>query len=63
MFAYPAFLLGDGTAGWQEPVRAIAWVTGSVGLALAWIAAASYIQPARKALSDGRRRKVEGVAS
>lgn len=62
MFAYPAFLLGDGSAGWQEPIRAIAWVTGCIGLALAWIAAASYVQPARKALSDGRRRKVEGVA-
>ena len=34
MFAYPAFLLGDGTATWQEPIRAIAWVTGLVGLAL-----------------------------
>ena len=26
MFAYPAFLLGDGTAGWQAAVRDIAWV-------------------------------------
>ena len=32
MFAYPAFLLGDGTAGWQEPIRVIAWVTGLIGL-------------------------------
>jgi cardiolipin synthase len=63
MFAYPAFLLGDGTAGWQEPVRVIAWVTGGIGLTLAWIAAASYIQPARKALADGRRPKVGGVAA
>ena len=28
MFSYPAFLLGDGTAGWQEPVRVVAWITG-----------------------------------
>ncbi len=54
MFAYPAFLLGHGTATWQEPIRAIAWVTGLVGLVLAWWAAASYIGPARKALHDGR---------
>ncbi|HEY3842988.1 MAG TPA: CDP-alcohol phosphatidyltransferase family protein [Acidimicrobiales bacterium] len=54
MFSYPAFLLADGTAGWQEPIRVIAWVTGLVGLALAWIAAASYVPPARTALREGR---------
>jgi len=54
MFAYPTFLLGDGTAGWQEPIRIIAWATGLVGLGLAWWAAASYIGPARRALRQGR---------
>ncbi len=54
MFSYPAFLLADGTAGWQEPVRVIAWVTGIIGLTLAWIAAASYVPPARTALREGR---------
>jgi cardiolipin synthase len=54
MFAYPAFLLGYGNAGWQEPVKVIAWVTGIVGLALAWYAAGSYIGPARNALREGR---------
>jgi cardiolipin synthase len=54
MFAYPTFLLGDGTAGWQEPIRIIAWVTGLVGLGLAWWAAGSYIGPARRALRQGR---------
>jgi cardiolipin synthase len=54
MFAYPTFLLGFGNAGWQEPVRIIAWITGIVGLTLAWIAAGSYITPARQALRDGR---------
>ena len=54
MFAYPAFLLGYGTATWQEPVRVIAWVTGLIGLALAWWAAGSYIGPARRALREGR---------
>jgi len=54
MFAYPTFLLGDGTAGWQEPIRIIAWATGLVGLGLAWWAAASYVGPARRALRQGR---------
>jgi cardiolipin synthase (CMP-forming) len=54
MFAYPTFLLGYGTAGWQEPIRVIAWVTGLIGLALAWWAAGSYIAPARRALREGR---------
>jgi cardiolipin synthase len=57
MFSYPAFLLGDGTAPWQEPIRVIAWVTGIIGLTLAWIAAASYVPVARKALADGRRAR------
>jgi cardiolipin synthase len=55
MFSYPAFLLGHGTAGWQEPIRVIAWVTGIIGLTLAWMAAGSYIPVAREALVQGRR--------
>jgi len=54
LFAYPAFLLGDGTASWQEPIRVVAWVTGLVGLTLAWIAAFSYVPHARRALVAGR---------
>jgi cardiolipin synthase (CMP-forming) len=54
MFSYPTFLLADGGAGWQDPIRVIAWVTGLIGLALAWIAAASYVPPARTALREGR---------
>jgi len=61
MFAYPTFLLGDGTAGWQEPIRVIGWVTGLVGLALAWWAAGSYIAPARRALSQGRAARRSAV--
>jgi cardiolipin synthase (CMP-forming) len=57
MFSYPAFLLGYGTAGWQEPIRIVAWITGITGLTLAWIAAASYIPVARRALTDGRRAR------
>jgi cardiolipin synthase len=54
MCAYPAFLLGHGSAGWQGPVRDVAWFAGLVGLALAYVAAASYVQPARTALREGR---------
>ncbi len=56
LFAYPAFLLGHGTAGWQLPIRIVAWITGLTGLTLAWIAAASYVPVARRALADGQRR-------
>ncbi len=54
MFAYPAFLLADGTARWQVPVHVAAWISGLAGLTLAWIAAASYVAPARTAFRDGR---------
>ena len=54
MFAYPTFLLAYGGAGWQAPITVIAYVTGITGLVLAWIAAGSYVGPARKALREGR---------
>lgn len=54
MFAYPAFLLANGSAAWQVPIRDIAWVTGGIGLVLAWVAALSYVGPARAALAAGR---------
>ncbi len=60
MFSYPAFLLSDGPAGWQVAVRVVAWGTGVIGLALAWIAAGSYIPVARQALADGRRARAAG---
>jgi len=65
MFAYPTFLLSHGNAGWQGPVRDVAWVTGMIGLILAWLAAAAYVPVATKALKAGRagraaREKTEG---
>ena len=61
MFSYPTFLLAYGGAGWQAPFTVIAYVTGITGLVLAWIAAGSYIGPARKALREGRAaRHVKG---
>jgi cardiolipin synthase (CMP-forming) len=63
MFAYPAFLLGHGTASWQDPIRVFAWVAGIAGLALAWIAAAAYVKPARAALATGRAGRHGSLSS
>ncbi|MGH9080518.1 MAG: CDP-alcohol phosphatidyltransferase family protein [Acidimicrobiales bacterium] len=57
MFSYPAFLLSDGGAAWQVPFHVFAWVSGIGGLALAWMAAGSYIPAARSALAEGRRAR------
>ena len=54
MVAYPGFLISYGTAAWQGPLRAAAWICGVTGLALGWIAAAGYVAPARDALRTGR---------
>jgi len=54
MFAYPTFLLSYGSAGWQGPIRTIGWVTGIIGLTLAWIAAGAYIPVGYRALVAGR---------
>jgi cardiolipin synthase len=62
MFSYPAFLLSYGTAAWQGPIHVVAWVTGIIGLTLAWVAAGSYVPVARRALADGRRARVAGPA-
>jgi cardiolipin synthase (CMP-forming) len=59
MFAYPAFLWGKGTLGWQDPVRIFAWIAGIGGLTLAWVAAFSYVGPARRALAEGRAGRRE----
>jgi cardiolipin synthase (CMP-forming) len=66
MIAYPGFLIShgigaQGMAGWQVPFHDAAWVTGGVGLTLAWLAALSYLVPARRALAEGRRGRKEGV--
>lgn len=60
MFAYPAFLLSHGSAGWQVPFHYFAWVAGIIGLVLAWTAAAAYLAPARRALAEGRAARTIG---
>jgi len=62
MCSYPLFLLSYGTATWQGPVRVAAWICGGVGLTLAWVAAASYVAPARGALRDGRSARRAAAA-
>jgi cardiolipin synthase len=54
MVAYPSFLFGDGHVSWHTPVLVFAWVCAVPALALAWIAAASYVPVARRALARGR---------
>ncbi len=54
MTAYPGFLLTYGGAQWQQDLRVAVWIVGAVGLTLAWIAAGSYVVPARTALRQGR---------
>jgi cardiolipin synthase len=63
MFAYPTFLLAHGTAGWQDPIRVIGWVTGLLGLALAWIAAAAYVPVSFRALRSGRAGREKAAAA
>lgn len=55
MFAYPAFLLAHGHAGWQQPIEIFAWACGGAGLLLAWVAAAAYLPRSRQALARGRK--------
>jgi cardiolipin synthase (CMP-forming) len=62
MTAYPGFLLTYGTASWQEPLRVAVWIIAGIGLSLAWIAAASYVDPARTAFRDGRAARRSSAA-
>jgi cardiolipin synthase len=59
MVAYPALLLGHGSAPWQEWFRVLGWVSGVVGLVLAWAALFSYVRPAREALKAGRTARFQ----
>jgi cardiolipin synthase len=63
MVSYPAFLISDGTAGWQLPFHVLAWVSGLAGLALAWVALGAYIRPAHLALDRGRESRYRAAAA
>ncbi len=63
MVAYPTFLLAHGTAGWQSDLTVVAWLCGAPALVLAWVAAASYVPVARRALARGRDGRRRGAAT
>ena len=54
MVAYPSFLFGHGSVSWHTPVIIFAWLCAIPALVLAWVAAASYVPVARRALRRGR---------
>ena len=59
MTTYPLFLLCSNPhhaalAAWQRDGRVAGYVVGVLGLALAWVVAAGYVGPARRALAEGR---------
>ena len=57
MTSYPFFLFGSGHTTANHVCLVVAWSTGIVGLVLAWVAALSYIAPARAALIAGQSRR------
>jgi cardiolipin synthase len=54
MVAYPSFLFAHGNVSWHTPVLVFAWVCAVPALILSWMAAASYVPVARRALARGR---------
>jgi len=62
MCAYPAFLLANGDAEWQRILGDLALAGGIIALTLAWIAAFSYVVPARNALRRGRAARADRAA-
>jgi cardiolipin synthase len=64
MVAYPSFLFGHGSVSWHTPVIIFAWLCAIPALVLAWLAAASYVPVARRALRRGRegRRRPDDAA-
>lgn len=54
MFAYPLLLAGASDVGASDVFRALGWICGVIGLAVAWYAAAGYVPIAREALDKAR---------
>ncbi len=66
MTTYPLFLLCSNPhhaalTGWQRDGRVAGYVLGVLGLALAWVVAAGYVGPARRALIEGRAARASRV--
>lgn len=56
MVAMPLFLVAGSGASWHGEANVAAWVFAIPGVVLAWVAAASYLPPARRALAQARVR-------
>jgi cardiolipin synthase len=55
MVTFPLFLISnDPEFAWRTAARSVAWVTGVVGIALSYYAAAKYVPLAREAMRNGR---------
>ncbi len=66
MTTYPLFLLCSNPhhaalVAWQRDGRVAGYVVGGLGLALAWVVAAGYVGPARRALAEGRAARTGRV--
>lgn len=54
MVAFPLFLVAHSAASWRGPALVGAWVFAVPAVVLAWVAAASYLGPARRGLAQSR---------
>jgi cardiolipin synthase len=63
MFAFPLFLVGHSTAGWQRLGGDLAWVAAIPGLALGVWSLVIYVPLAQRALAEGRRARTVEVPS
>lgn len=59
MMAFPFFLASHSTLGWHETAEVLAWVTGIPGLILSYIAWATYVPIALRALREGRAARAD----
>ena len=54
MVAFPLFLVSHSGASWRGEAHVAAWVFALPAIVLAWLAAASYVGPARRGLAEAR---------
>lgn len=54
MVALPFFLASKSTLGWRDTAEVLAWIFAVPGVVLSYVAAATYVPLARRALADRR---------
>jgi len=57
MCALPLFVAGHSTIGWHGAAEDLGWVCAVPALLLGWYAVATYVEPARHAMAEGRRER------